>query len=120
VAHIPLDLLSMTGGRVLHRTCRAQCLRMHNVVWVILRQLDLPNYPRRRLRFQLASARLIYASRDLFIIGQLLRSPLLCTLPLLRLAHPLLPLQPLVAVLGLYLKTFVPAMRGEASRRCLC
>lgn len=86
---------------------------MHYVICVILWQLYLPYYPGRRLRFQLGSARLIYASRDLFIIGQLLRSPLLCTLPLLRLAHPLLPLQPLVAaVLWLYLKTLVPGMCG--------
>lgn len=85
---------------------------MHYVICVILWQLYLPYYPGRRLRFQLGSARLIYASRDLFIIGQLLRSPLLCTLALLRLTHPLLPLQPLVAVLWLYLKTLVPGMCG--------
>jgi hypothetical protein len=93
---------------------------MNYVISVILRQLDLPYHPGRRLRFQLGSARLIYARSDLFIIGQLLRCPLLCTLPLLRLAHPLLPLQPLVAaVLGLYLKTLIPGMCGQASRRCL-
>ena len=57
---------------------------------------------------------------NLFIIGQLLWSPFLCTVPLLRLAHPLLPLQLSVAMLGLYLKTLVPAMGGEASGCCLC
>ena len=92
---------------------------MHDVVRVILRQLDLPNYPRRRLRFQLASARVTYVSMNLFIIGQPLWSPFLSTVPLLRLAHPLLPLQLVVAMLGLYLKTLVPAMRGEASGCCL-
>ena len=57
---------------------------------------------------------------NLFIIGQLLWSPFLSTVPLLHLAHPLLPLQLGVAMLGLYLKTLVPAMGGEPSCGCLC
>jgi hypothetical protein len=56
---------------------------------------------------------------DLFIIGQLFWSPFLSTVPLLRLAHSLLSLQLGVAMLGLYLKTLVPAMGGETSG-CLC
>jgi len=120
VTQISLDILSITCGRVLHGTCRAQRLRMHYIVSVILRQLDLPNNPRRRLRFQLASARVIYVCMDLFIIGQLFWSPFLSTVPLLCLAHSLLSLQLGVAMLGLYLKTLVPAMGGETSCGCQC